>query len=203
MDDERDYEFEAGLICAEILFETAADDAAVMAALEIGLNAAQAVLPAAQRFTTAHELSILICDDAAMTQLNSQWRGKAYPTNVLSFPALLQNQCHPEASPKDLPEVERDQQEILHCVQDDIPSFLPFLGDMAICLPTAYKEAAEMGVPPAHHITHLAIHSLLHLLGYDHETEAEAAVMEALEIEAMAHIGLPNPYEGDRCRPVM
>jgi probable rRNA maturation factor len=71
------------------------------------------------------------------------------------------------------------------------------LGDLALALETCAREAAEQGVPLPDHASHLMIHGLLHLAGYDHETgEADAAAMEALEIKALALIGIADPYEG-------
>ena len=110
-------------------------------------------------------LTVLLTDDAAIKKLNRTWRRKNTPTNVLSFPAKL--------PPGDAP---------------------AFLGDIAIAYETTKREAAAEGKRFADHVTHLAIHGFLHLLGHDHETDAEAEAMEALEIAILKRLGVPNPY---------
>ena len=121
-----------------------------------------------RRLAPRCEVSLLFCDDAAIQGLNRDWRGFDKPTNVLSFPAA--------AGPL---------------------SQAPLLGDIAIAYETCAREAQEEDKPLADHVTHLVIHGFLHLLGYDHETAAEADEMEALEVKALARLGLPDPY-GDR-----
>jgi len=110
------------------------------------------------------ELSLLFCDDATIRDLNRQWRGQDKPTNVLSFPAA------------------------------DEPGAVPLLGDIAIAFETTAREAAEEDKPLAAHFCHLVVHGLLHLLGYDHETEAEAEVMEGCERAILAELGIDDPY---------
>jgi probable rRNA maturation factor len=68
------------------------------------------------------------------------------------------------------------------------------LGDIVLAAETILREAAELGINPRHHLQHLVVHGLLHLLGYDHQSEAEAEPMEALEVEILAGLGIPNPY---------
>ena len=117
--------------------------------------------------------SLLFADDGEVHELNREWRGKDRPTNVLSFPML-----------------ERD--ELLALAQEGPPELL---GDIALALETCTREAADKGVPLDHHAAHLIIHGLLHLAGYDHETGPEdAAIMEALEIKALAQLGIADPY---------
>lgn len=113
------------------------------------------------------ELSILFSDDSHIRTLNAGWRGKDKPTNVLSFPAF------PVMSGEKLP---------------------PMLGDIVLAADTVAKEAALEDKPLENHITHLVIHGLLHLLGYDHETDAEAEEMEAIERSALARLAIPDPY---------
>jgi probable rRNA maturation factor len=113
------------------------------------------------------ELSVVFSDDANIRTLNAQWRGKDKPTNVLSFPAF----SFPKGGP--LP---------------------PMLGDVVLAAETVAREAALEGKPVANHITHLVIHGLLHLLGHDHETDAEAEEMEAIERAALARLAIPDPY---------
>jgi probable rRNA maturation factor len=112
---------------------------------------------------------IALSNDAHVQTLNASFRGKDKPTNVLSFPA-------PESP---------------------VPQALEPLGDIIIARETLEREAAEKGIPLADHLRHLAVHGLLHLLGYDHEDEAEAVEMENLETEILHRLGVPDPY-GDR-----
>ncbi|TJV22146.1 MAG: rRNA maturation RNase YbeY [Mesorhizobium sp.] len=113
------------------------------------------------------ELSLVFTDDAHIRTLNAGWRGKDKPTNVLSFPALPFVQGGP------LP---------------------PMLGDIVLAAETVAREAALEDKPVENHITHLVIHGLLHLLGYDHETDTEAEAMEAVERAALARLAIPDPY---------
>ncbi|MCJ2026786.1 rRNA maturation RNase YbeY [Methylobacterium sp. J-067] len=114
------------------------------------------------------EVSVLLADDATVQDLNKTWRGKDKPTNVLSFPA----------TPQPLP-----------------PGAPAPLGDVVLAYETMVRESAEQGKPLQNHLAHLLVHGTLHLVGQDHElgnTEAEA--MEALEIAALATLGIPDPY---------
>lgn len=112
------------------------------------------------------ELTIRLVDAEEGLELNSTWRGKDYPTNVLSFAA-------------DIPDGLLD---------------IPLLGDLVICVPVVAQEAAEQHKELAAHWAHLVIHGCLHLLGYDHIDETEAEEMESLERQLLAEIGHPNPY---------
>ena len=115
------------------------------------------------------EIAVMLTDDSGIRTLNSNWRGIDKPTNVLSFPAL-----QPTAgSPSDAPRM---------------------LGDIAIAYQTMRKEADDEQKPFDHHLSHLAIHGFLHLIGYDHEKDADADAMESLEQEILAHLGIPDPY---------
>ena len=116
------------------------------------------------------ELAVMLTDDAGIRTLNSNWRGIDKPTNVLSFPAL------PPAGP---------------IGPDDAPRML---GDIAIAYETTRKEADDEQKPFDHHLSHLAGHGFLHLIGYDHETDGEAESMETLEQEILAQLGIPDPY---------
>jgi probable rRNA maturation factor len=116
------------------------------------------------------ELAVMLTDDAGIRTLNSNWRGLDKPTNVLSFPAL-----QPTAPPG----------------ADDPPRML---GDIAIAYETLRREADEESKPFEHHLSHLAVHGFLHLIGYDHETDDEAEAMEALEQDILAQLGIPDPY---------
>ncbi|MDR6303014.1 putative rRNA maturation factor [Nitrobacter vulgaris] len=116
------------------------------------------------------ELAIMLTDDAGIHTLNANWRGIDKPTNVLSFPAL-------QPTGPSLP--------------DDPPRML---GDIAIAYETLRREADDEHKPFSHHLSHLAIHGFLHLIGYDHETDGEAGEMENLERRILARLGIPDPY---------
>lgn len=119
---------------------------------------------------------IRVVGEEESQQLNLQFRGKDYPTNVLSFPYEL-----PDI---ELPELEED-------------SDIDYLGDLVICQPVVVREAKEQGKPVAHHWAHLVVHGLLHLQGYDHINDTEAELMELREIAILRDFDIPNPYEAD------
>jgi probable rRNA maturation factor len=132
-------------------------------------TAARAALAAADaRFAGGAELSIVLGDDAMLRALNRQWRGRDKPTNVLSF-ATREGERPPGAP----------------CL----------LGDVVLAFETVAAEARAQGKPMAHHLCHLVVHGVLHLLGFDHEHEADAERMEALETEILAGLGIADPYE--------
>ena len=116
------------------------------------------------------EIAVMLTDDPGIRTLNSNWRGIDKPTNVLSFPAL-----QPEGARK----------------PGDAPCML---GDIAIAYETTRREADAEGKPFEHHLSHLAIHGFLHLIGYDHENDADAEEMESLETEILEQLGIPDPY---------
>jgi len=131
-------------------------------------------MEAAAEFTDADvgdaELAVMLTDDAGIRTLNGNWRGIDKPTNVLSFPAL---------------------QPTLTGGGDDAPRML---GDIAIAYETTRKEADDEHKPFDHHLSHLAVHGFLHLIGYDHENDDDAEAMESLEREILAQLGIPDPY---------
>ncbi len=120
--------------------------------------------------------SLLFTSDEEVHALNREWRGKDKPTNVLSFPML-----------------ERD--DLLELSPDGPPELL---GDLALAYKTCADQALDKGVSLAEHVSHLIVHGLLHLAGHDHvDSDAQAEAMEALEIAALAKLGIADPY-GDR-----
>ena len=120
------------------------------------------------------ELSVRLAGDKEVRGLNAHWRGKDKPTNVLSFPM---------AETYELEQADEDR-----------PGGI-MLGDLILARGVCEREAAEKGVPVEQHATHLLVHGTLHLLGYDHEADADAADMEAREVKALARLGIDNPYE--------
>ncbi|GAA4361574.1 rRNA maturation RNase YbeY [Kangiella marina] len=116
-------------------------------------------------------LSIRVVSSEESQQLNFQYRGKDRPTNVLSFPFEL-----PPGLPQDLLPEEQ------------------ILGDLAICADIVELEAKEQQKQIEHHWAHMVVHGCLHLLGYDHIKDEEAEIMEALEAEVLAGLGIGNPY---------
>lgn len=119
------------------------------------------------------EIAIRLTDDDEVHNLNRDFRGKDKPTNVLSFP---------QVQPDLLASLSNsDDGEIL-------------LGDIVLARETCAREADEKGVSLEDHATHLIVHGTLHLVGYDHMDDASAAAMEALEVKALASLGIANPY---------
>ncbi|HEX2655032.1 MAG TPA: rRNA maturation RNase YbeY [Xanthobacteraceae bacterium] len=118
------------------------------------------------RIAANSEVVVLLTDDAAIRILNRNWRGIDKPTNVLSFPAA-QSATPEEPAP---------------------------LGDIAIAYETLEREARAESKSFDNHLAHLAVHGFLHLLGYDHESEEEAEVMERLECAILSRLDIPDPY---------
>ena len=111
------------------------------------------------------ELSIQVVNSAQMTEFNARYRDKLTDTNVLSFP-----------------------------VDTDLQHRTGLLGDLILCDEAINREAAEQAKPKEHHWAHITIHGVLHLLGYDHIDEGDAKIMEALEIQKLDGLAIPNPY---------
>ena len=126
--------------------------------------------------TSPWHVSVLLTNDTGIRPLNAQYRGKDKATNVLSFGVL------------EVP-VTKGAWEAL-----SLPGVPFFLGDAALAFETIVAEAEREEKILSHHLSHLFVHALLHLLGYDHETEDDARVMESLEVEILASARIPNPY---------
>lgn len=122
------------------------------------------------------EISVVLSDDEHIRELNKHHRGMDMPTNVLSFPAARTKT--PSGAPR-------------------------ILGDIVLALETVEREAAEESKPLENHISHLVVHGVLHLLGYDHEDDEEAEMMEERERQILAKLGIPDPYaeRGTAARP--
>ncbi|MGC1465162.1 MAG: rRNA maturation RNase YbeY [Pseudolabrys sp.] len=126
----------------------------------------KAVVTAAAALKAASgEVSIVLTDDKTMRALNRDWRGIDAPTNVLSFPANPVNGKAPA-----------------------------LLGDIVIAFETLTRESADEGKPFLHHLSHLTVHGFLHLMGYDHQTNRQAAAMESLERAILARLNVDDPY---------
>lgn len=134
--------------------------------------AAASALAVARRPPGEVEISLVLADDDFVQALNRSWRGRDAPTNVLAFPC--------DAGP-----------------QDVAPRRL--LGDVVVAFGTAMREAAADGIPPRHHLAHLVVHGVLHLLGFDHVADGDAARMEPLEAAALSRLGIADPYDGRGC----
>jgi probable rRNA maturation factor len=115
------------------------------------------------------ELAVVLTDDSAIRLLNRDWRGIDAATNVLSFPAR-----NAQRAKNGTPE--------------------PHLGDIVLAFETIAREARGEGKPFAHHVAHLVVHGFLHLVGYDHERDEDALVMEQAEREILRQLTIPDPY---------
>lgn len=133
--------------------------------------AAQYLVKAEGQPFPAHgtEISLVFTDDAAIREVNAEWRGQDKPTNVLSFPAY-------PLAPGGMPG--------------------PMLGDIVIARETLEREAVDLEKRFEDHLIHLMVHGFLHLFGYDHMNVAEAEIMEGLETGILASLGLSDPYAG-------
>ena len=111
------------------------------------------------------ELSVRIVDELESKSLNEKYRGASGPTNVLSFP-----------------------------FDDTLPVPIPLIGDLVICAPVVAREAQQQNKAIDAHWAHMVIHGVLHLLGYDHQQEQQATIMESLETDILQNLGFPPPY---------
>jgi probable rRNA maturation factor len=133
----------------------------------VELAAHAAFAEATPSLPASYEITIVLTDDAEMRTLNRDWRDKDAPTNVLSFPA------------------------------GDAPGEPGALGDVVIAYETAAKEAADENLTLADHVSHLVVHGVLHLLGFDHMQDDEAERMEDLERRGLAALGIADPYHDE------
>ena len=145
---------------------------------ELARSAAEAALaesafPQLATIDRAVEISVRLTGDREVRALNAEWRGKDKPTNVLSFP--MADQAALQTTNVAGPEV--------------------LLGDIILARGICAAEAAEKGVSIDQHAAHLIVHGTLHLLGYDHHEDRDAADMEAREVRALARLGIANPYQ--------
>ncbi|ODM43552.1 rRNA maturation RNase YbeY [Cereibacter johrii] len=146
----------------------------------LATRAAEATLAALDIPAEGFTLVVMGCDDARIAELNGTFRQKGKPTNVLSWPSEERASEEPGVAPE--PPEPGD------------PEDPESLGDIAIAFETCQREAAEQGKPVADHVTHLLVHGMLHLLGYDHVEEADGDLMEATETRILAGLGVPDPY---------
>lgn len=160
--------------------EVNTEDARWGALAPLAERAAAAVLGYLGHDPVLHDISVLACDDARIRTLNAQFRGKDRATNVLSWPAWDLAADAPGALPG-LPE-------------PGTPDDPEALGDLALAFETCQREAAEQGKAMDDHVTHLLVHSVLHLLGYDHVHDADALLMEETETRILATMGIADPY---------
>jgi len=150
-------------------------------------NAAYASLGA--RAPAGLPLTIRIVSALESRTLNRTWRGKDKPTNVLSFPATDFGLDARGAGQK------RITKAASNLARAPWPEPHALLGDLAICAPVVAREAREQGKTSQAHWAHMVVHGVLHLLGYDHENDDDADVMEAREVKILAQFGYANPYD--------
>ncbi len=127
-----------------------------------------------------YEMVVMGCDNSRISELNAAFRGKDQPTNVLSWPSQERGAGVPGGRPHPPTEDE--------------------LGDIAIAFETCKSEAKAQNIPLDHHVLHLLVHGTLHLLGYDHENDADAALMEGIESNVLESLNVPDPYKASDTR---
>jgi probable rRNA maturation factor len=143
-------------------------------------RAGRAVMAGLELPVEGFAISLMGCDDARIAVLNADFRGKPVPTNVLSWPS--------EERGADVAGEDPERPEP-GAAEDPEP-----LGDIAIAWETCAREAEAQGKPMQDHVTHLIVHGILHLLGYDHVADGDAALMEGLEVRILASLGVSDPY---------
>jgi probable rRNA maturation factor len=167
----------------EPLVDTLTEDARwdAFGLADLAEDVARRVLLGAGLPEEGFEISLLGCSDARIAELNEDFRGKPQPTNVLSWPAGELSSDRDGGTP--------------HRPRPGPPGMPQELGDIALAWETCEREAAEQGKDLRAHVTHLLVHGLLHLLGYDHVRDGDAHLMEALEVRILGGLGLADPYD--------
>ncbi|MDB4187816.1 rRNA maturation RNase YbeY [Sulfitobacter sp.] len=164
----------------DILIEADAWDEDMLTPL--ATRAVEATLMQMQLAPDDCEVTLLACDDARIATLNAEFRDKPAPTNVLSWPT---QPLAPPAEGQAPPPPERGFDQMYE------------LGDIALSYDTCAREASAASKPFFDHLTHLIVHGTLHLLGYDHITDGDAALMERIEVEILGNLGINDPYNVD------
>ena len=154
----------------EVGLDALAEDAALKALEYLGFS------------VEGYEIAILACDDARIADLNAEFRDKPTPTNVLSWPRYDLAPDEDGGTPHPPPPPD--------------PMMGESLGDIAIAYDTCLREADAVGKDIADHVTHLIVHGVLHLLGYDHVRDRDATLMEGLETKILGKMGIADPYRG-------
>lgn len=157
----------------DVDFRIEAGDWSAVEALESTIDATFSAIMLNKSFSRIRkvmdgsEVSLLLSDDSQICAMNSKFRGQNKATNVLSFPQK----------------------------EADCDFFGPYLGDIVLAFETIFREAELEKKDFKHHLQHLLIHGFLHLVGFDHETDDEAVVMENLEIDILRNLNIDNPYK--------
>lgn len=163
---------ESASVAIEVIAESAEWLTAVPGAERVCERAAAAAFGAVRPKTKGAEASVILSDDARVRRLNNAYRGRDEPTDVLSFPIAGEGGT----------------------VLSSTPSQPVLLGDIVIAFETTASGAAAWDKPLSDHLSHLVVHGMLHLCGYDHLAEAEAREMERLETRILAGLGVSDPY---------
>ena len=146
----------------------------------LAIRAAEATLAGLGLAPTGFCACLMACDDARIAELNGMFRSNGNPTNVLSWPSEERGAERDGGMPSPL----------VGGTADDPES----LGDIALAYETCVREAEAANKPLADHVTHLVIHGVLHLLGYDHVRDLDGDLMESIEVRTLANLGLCDPY---------
>lgn len=160
---------ESERVCVEISVSSDAWLSACPGVEILAEGAARAALAEAAEMSPRAVVGVILTDDAEQRGLNRTYRGKDSPTNVLAFAMAEPGAPGPAGSPV-------------------------LLGDVVLAFETVAREAAEQDKPLADHLRHLVVHGVLHLLGFDHEIDTDAATMEARETAILKGLGVPPPY---------
>lgn len=163
----------SNLYSVSVTIDDAVDETSVPPSEQITAWIEHVILGVEQDNNPIHyEVSVSVVDERAIQALNHKFRSNNKPTNVLSFQSAM-------------PVLETAAHE---------PNYQA-LGDVVVCQSVIIKEAAEQHKTLEHHFAHMLVHSVLHLFGHDHEVEDDASAMEALEIQLLSDLSIPNPYQ--------